>query len=244
MAYRSRTFFSRPTRQPTSFTLACLGCRGRPHSLPAFALPMATLDLYSLESHPHARCNDGTPAVYYFRPATAAVGQSQWTFMLGSGGMCYDQQSCSRRCGAGSFDVRVGRCGLLNGTRTRPRNGTWAGIFSSSDPELRHANLLFVPYCSSDAWWANASRWGMEFRGSAILQAALDEAVTRGLGRAGRNDTLLFGGFSAGSRGAMVHLDSVPAMLGDAAARVDVLGVLDSPLWLDQVPLDGGRELA
>jgi len=38
------------------------------------------------------------------------------------------------------------------------------------------------------------------------------------------------------ARGAMVHLDYVGDMLGDAAARVDFAGFLDSPLWIDMPP--------
>ena len=30
----------------------------------------------------------------------------------------------------------------------------------------------------------------------------------------------------------MVHLDYVPEMIGSASANVDVIGVLDSPLWM------------
>ena len=30
----------------------------------------------------------------------------------------------------------------------------------------------------------------------------------------------------------MVHLDYVPQMIGGASANVDVIGVLDSPLWM------------
>lgn len=49
---------------------------------------------------------------------------------------------------------------------------------------------------------------------------------------ASKRDLLLFGGGSAGARGAMVHLDYVPQMIGSASANVDVIGVLDSPLWM------------
>ena len=49
---------------------------------------------------------------------------------------------------------------------------------------------------------------------------------------ASKRDLLLFGGGSAGARGAMVHLDYVPQMIGGASANVDVIGVLDSPLWM------------
>jgi hypothetical protein len=59
-----------------------------------------------------------------------------------------------------------------------------------------------------------------------------------GNGEQGRKDFLLFGGGSAGARGAMVHLDYVPEMLGEATDHVEVVGFLDSPLWLDIEPLN------
>ena len=57
-----------------------------------------------------------------------------------------------------------------------------------------------------------------------------------GSGLGGRRDRLIFGGASAGARGAMVHLDYVQEMLGEAASNVDVVGFLDSPAWIDKEP--------
>ena len=53
-----------------------------------------------------------------------------------------------------------------------------------------------------------------------------------------KKQLLLFGGGSAGSRGAMVHLDYVTEMLAKAGApspdeSVAVVGFMDSPLWID-----------
>lgn len=46
---------------------------------------------------------------------------------------------------------------------------------------------------------------------------------------------VIFGGTSAGGRGAMVHLDIVTQML--SAYGLKVLGVFDSPAYLDIMPL-------
>jgi len=50
--------------------------------------------------------------------------------------------------------------------------------------------------------------------------------------------TLVFGGGSAGGRGAMVNLDYVPGMLQEFVGRgqVKVIGFLDSSYWLDRIP--------
>ena len=53
--------------------------------------------------------------------------------------------------------------------------------------------------------------FGYQFRGQSILSAVLNDLQSaKGLASGSR---LLFGGCSAGARGAMVHLDSVAAAL-------------------------------
>jgi hypothetical protein len=69
-----------------------------------------------------------------------------------------------------------------------------------------------------------------------------DLVQSKGLGSGvgGRRDRIIFGGGSAGARGAMVHLDYVKEMLGSAAANVDVIGFLDSPVWIDKESFQSG----
>jgi len=151
---------------------------------------------------------------------------------LESGGWCWDAASCEERCPAGTSSERctsraygpqLKRGGLLR------RGGALEG-----------SAVAFVRYCSSDAWMGDGQALGREFRGARILQAVLRDLVRRGLGAGGRH-TLLLSGQSAGARGAMVHIDYVHEMLAaaglpDAAASVEVLGILDSPLWVDIPP--------
>ena len=56
----------------------------------------------------------------------------------------------------------------------------------------------------------------------------------QGLGK-NSQDIVIFGGNSAGGRGAMVHLDQIANLLKNYGIRV--LGVLDSVAWLDYYPL-------
>ena len=75
------------------------------------------------------------------------------------------------------------------------------------------AQMVYVAYCSSDAWFGDAEAFGLQFRGQAILAAVLaDLQAQRGLGAGGQ---MLFGGCSAGAR-----------------------GVIDSGLWVDAEPAD------
>jgi hypothetical protein len=97
---------------------------------------------------------------------------------------------------------------------------------------------VYVPYCSSDAWVGDTDSGGLAFRGQAIVRAVLSALVSRGLG-ASPGDRLLFGGCSAGARGATFTLEYVSGLLSDvgAASDVEVQGLLDSPLWIDVAPL-------
>jgi hypothetical protein len=83
----------------------------------------------------------------------------------------------------------------------------------------------------------DAEAFGMQFRGARVLQAVLADLVQLGLGRGPGRPLVILGGQSAGGRGAMVNLEYVRDMLGpELAQRVDVMGFLDSPLWIDVPP--------
>ena len=188
-------------------------------------------ELRWLTQHPNARCNDGTPSGYYFRPGSS----NDWLVVLDSGGWCWDELSCAMRC-----DHEPARC-TSDGW---PSSRRFAGIMRSNRPRLAAANRIFVPYCTSDAFVANTSAFGRQFRGLAVVAAVLEEMVqTHGFGASTAKHTLIFGGKSAGGRGAMVLLDSIREMLPLAPAvraAVEVRGLLDSPLWLDIEPLHAG----
>lgn len=79
----------------------------------------------------------------------------------------------------------------------------------------------------------DGSAFGMEFRGQRIVNAMLEDLVAhRGLGK---GSTVVFGGGSAGGRGAMTHLDAVSETLTGHGAR-KVVGFLDSPYYVDDAP--------
>ena len=199
------------------------------------------LELQSLAAYPLAVCNDGSAAAYYYR--RGAARSQLWLIQLEGSGLCFSAASCSRRCTSGS--PGSGLCSSQAYNQTMRVDG----ILHSSSPELGSANKVYVRYCSSDAFLGNASAFGLQFRGQAIVQAVLaDLVVRRGLGRPRsargglapvERDVLVLAGSSSGSYGAMAHLDYVPAMLGAHGARhVHVVGLLDSALVLLEPPAD------
>ena len=74
------------------------------------------------------------------------------------------------------------------------------------------------------------------FRGQRLVQGFIQDLMTvHGMGADGSDHRLLFGGCSAGARGAMANLDLVP---GYVPPNVRVVGFLDSCLWVDILPLN------
>mmetsp|Transcript_78084 Transcript_78084/g.220809 ORF Transcript_78084/g.220809 Transcript_78084/m.220809 type:complete len:406 (+) Transcript_78084:66-1283(+) len=206
-------------------------CAGPPRWEPRF-----------LGEYPLALCNDGSPAAYYFRPG--ADRSRQWLVFLEGGMWCWDRHSCA-----------PGLHGVFSSKffpRTNKAVAQWAsklhGLFDQDSP-LAQANIAFVRSCSNDGFMGDASlaagRAARElgkpgpwhFRGRRIIDSVFADLRTRtGLGDTSR-DMLVFGGCSAGARGAIASLDYVASSL---AGRARTVGLFDSPLWVPIPPLNPG----
>ena len=202
------------------------------------------MQLRTLSSYPGAVCTDGSPAGYYYAPATTSASAHTWIVHLRSGGMCYSEVSCRERCWNFNSNSNYSVARKLCSSHSWEESITVPnGLMSADgDPLLAHAHKVHLRYCTSDAHWGDAEAFDspagglMQFRGSVVVEAMLADLVARhglGSGHEGARDTMVFAGNSAGARGAMVHLDYVPQMLQSASAHVDVVGFLDSPMWLD-----------
>ena len=160
-----------------------------------------------------AVCNDGSPAVYYFR-AGKGSGANRWVIFLSGGGLCYSVESCNER--------------QLNSPQLMSSKGypsTFAGNGVLSDlaaknPDFFNANQVAIPYCSSDLWSGDHEKsdatGGYEFRGIKIVRSIISELRNKGLTAA---DHILFSGTSAGGIGVMVHLDWLSAQFPAAEVR-------------------------
>lgn len=188
----------------------------------------------SLETvDPLAVCSDGTPAGYYWKAAT--TNTSTWLVDLEGGGWCAGEVECRERCPPNSLDWGCSSKAWLPIAEE-------SGLFRPArDPALGGANKIWVQYCSSDGHMGDSEAFGYHFRGTQIIRAIFKDLVTRwGLGKGSQRHLVIFGGQSAGARGAMVHLDYVQEMAAAAGAGpIDVLGFLDSPLWVDMEPYPG-----
>jgi len=186
-----------------------------------------------LHDYPLAVCNDGSPAAYFYRPG---LGWSvrRWLVFLEGGGWCWDNSSC-----------HDGWAEMHGSSKKFPRSmadvAAWSsrlstGIFDIHTSPLADARIAYVRMCSNDAYMGNAGppEQHLHFRGSQIIQAVFQDLRKHtGLGER-QGDFVVYGGCSSGGRGAMVSLDYVATKL---VGKADVVGLLDSALWVNMKPL-------
>ncbi|KFQ29563.1 Protein notum, partial [Merops nubicus] len=111
------------------------------------------------------------------------------------------------------------------------------GILSSQPEENPHwwnANMVFIPYCSSDVWSGASSKSETNeyaFMGALIIQEVIKELVGKGLSTA---KVLLLAGSSAGGTGVLLNVDRVAEQLEEMGyPGIQVRGLADSGWFLD-----------
>jgi hypothetical protein len=172
--------------------------RLRPFAFTPFApgqpgIPMLrrTIDT---RAYPAARCNDGSAAVMYIRPANAAYGgnpiaaqSSRWLIFFDGGGGCRSTDSCllERWCsGSGQIFDQAGKMSSRGAPAATPDPG---GIWNLNPAPLvndfAQYNHVLVHYCSSDDWIGSSRLEGIststgvnfdiQFQGEAIVEAVI-----------------------------------------------------------------------
>jgi len=163
--------------------------------------------LYDAES----RCNDGTEPMFHYAGARAG-NERDWLILLAEGGQCSDVDSCTSR--------GLGLMSSESASETR----TVGGIFATlSINALSSFNKVLVHYCSSDGWHgekdfpfpeSSATKLSY-FHGARIIDDVFAElmdpnsTIRETLPLLESDHRVVFGGFSAGSRGAMVNADRI-----------------------------------
>lgn len=140
-----------------------------------------------LAAFPAARCNDGTAAVFFFRPAASSASASRWLIQLQGGGSCRTPDECAQRwC---SVDTNFGETQMTS--TLAPATSTGAdGILArgiKTNPTGDY-NQVLIRYCLSDDWSGRSAaldvdaahpitgapvRYRIEFHGADILDAVL-----------------------------------------------------------------------
>ncbi|MBU0982096.1 pectinacetylesterase family protein [Patescibacteria group bacterium] len=162
-----------------------------------------------------AVCNDGSPAVYYYRPGMEGY-EDKWVVHLKGGGSCFDEQSCTERW-------KTQRSLMSSKNYNNYMKG--AGIMSadsSVNPDFYAFNHVYVPYCTSDVHSGDAEiTYGdktMQMRGANVVEAIFEDLPFE------EASEILLTGSSAGGAGVVRNLDRV----ADWFPNVQVKGVVDS----------------
>uniref|UniRef100_A0A8C1R685 Notum, palmitoleoyl-protein carboxylesterase a n=1 Tax=Cyprinus carpio TaxID=7962 RepID=A0A8C1R685_CYPCA len=170
-------------------------------------------------------CNDGTPAGYYLKESK---GSRRWLIFLEGGWYCFNKENCNSR-----YETMR----RLMSSSNWPQTKTGTGILSSLPEENPHwwnANMVFIPYCSSDVWSGATPKTDQNdyaFMGSLIIKEVVKDLLTKGLDNA---KILLLAGSSAGGTGVLLNVDSVSELLEELGhTNIQVRGLSDSGWFLD-----------
>lgn len=162
----------------------------------------------------NARCLDGSPGLYYFRPGVDE-GATKWLIHHQGGGWC-QSYNCTDAASCPSSDTCYVRAGGSLGSTSHDRDT----VFLDSDyfdvdplinPSFYNWNIAFLRYCDGSSF--SGGREGtvtvgdreLHFRGFAILNAMIDDLLAhRGL--QGSTDVVV-SGCSAGGLATFLHLD-------------------------------------
>ena len=170
-----------------------------------------------------AVCLDGSPPGYDFKKGFGN-GMNKWIVFFSGGAWCFDEQSCYQRShtayGSTRFNTMLTEGGLY-----------------SSDPETNPTffnwNMVFVIYCDGSSFTGMRQNpvyfkdKPVYFRGKAILEAIVQDLLTRGIAIA--TDVLLSGS-SAGSLAVLIHADFIKSKLNPSTK---VRAVADSGYFVD-----------
>jgi hypothetical protein len=101
---------------------------------------------------PEALCNDGSPAVFYFRPHEGADNADRWLIMLMGGGFCTDFESCSRRWKKQDLIFTAFGSNSMSTEHLPPATNGNGLLERSPQNPFGDWNQVLIHYCSSDRW--------------------------------------------------------------------------------------------
>ncbi|KAM9314957.1 carboxylesterase notum2 [Pholidichthys leucotaenia] len=187
-------------------------------------------------------CNDGTAAGFYLKEFR---GSRRWLLFLEGGWCCYSKDTC---------DARYQNIPRLMSSSGWPQTKTGTGILSSQaeeNPHWHNANIVFIPYCSSDVWSGTGPaptppprpRQGREkerdrntnateytFMGSLIIREVIKDLIPKGIKQA---KVVMLSGTSAGGTGVLLNIERVASQLQELGAETQVRGLVDSGWFLE-----------
>ena len=199
------------------------------------------LNLLNNTASSGAVCLDGTPAGFYFAPATSKEHANDWQIYFEGGGWCYNEIDCWSR----SFNELGSSFGWA-------ATATIGGLLSSDcmlNPDFCGFNRVWLRYCDGNSFSGNrdapVSVTGLDggvkklyFRGRRIIDESLKAlAAHYGLGTARH---VLLTGCSAGGLATYLHADYVHAQLRKLAPTMSKYKAAPiSGFFLQHATVDG-----
>jgi hypothetical protein len=219
------------------------------------------LERHDLTEFPRASCNDGSPAVMYFRPYEGEANRNKWIIVMNGGGSCDQAQDCANRwCGV---DTNFDADNMSSKNAAKGVGGSGILARQAGNPFANY-NQVEVRYCSSDLWSGQGLAVSAEatdpktgkdvsyqinFGGAYVFQAVmatLRKDGVQGLVYSKGNkalpdlddatDVVLAGG-SAGGAGVVFNLDRLADMLRGGPNKPVVLGFIEAIIGPDESKL-------
>ena len=213
--------------QPTTAGTPIVNATGASVSFPSILIKHVVKDAVQRQ----AVCNDGTPAVYYFKRGSGADA-AHWIIFFQGGGWCSSGPACALRWSSQHYLMTS-----QNAPAVMPAGGIFS-ISSQINPDFLNFTQVFVKYCSSDIYSGDSEQqvngMTLQFRGHEIVTAIiadLEDPTVIPTPNLKNATQVLVGGSSAGSYGAASNIDWITSQLTWAKVK----GVLDSS-WVPSLP--------
>ena len=126
---------------------------------------MTKIELNTVD--PNAVCNDGTPAIYFWKESPNK--SNDWLLFFEGGGNCWSAVTCEAR----RFNCH------LSSSRCDDNTMMKGGVFGDqAENPLRNANKAFLRYCSSDVYVGTKDHpHVMGFHGYSIVMAFVNHLI-------------------------------------------------------------------
>jgi len=197
------------------------------HALSAYDMPGHTVDT---SKWPLALCLNGeAPRYFVGKKPGAATDKQGWVFSMAGGGLCNNEEECYQRqqtsLGQPHSSITLG-----SGMVKLPDEVT----------DMRDYTRVHLHYCSGDLHAGDAKVGSLHMRGRRIVQAVLDELLTKH-GMDSASIVVVTGG-SAGGVGTYVNADYIAnkvSSFGIKAVAVPIGGMFLHPAFEFQASILG-----
>ncbi|KAK3763321.1 hypothetical protein RRG08_021144 [Elysia crispata] len=184
-----------------------------------------------------ARCLDGSPPAYYFRPSPV-VSVNYWLVYLPSGAWCSSPSECDERSRSSKGSSNMAKMSLA-----------YDGILShdcQQNPDFCMWNVVAFLYCDGGSFLGNATN-PVEYNGrrmymrGAVIFDTLIEYLTKTT-HFGNAEQIVLAGSSAGGIGALIHVDRLRALLPTSVETLHV--IVDGSMFVDTPDINGDYTMA